>query len=242
VADTPTVAVLTAMTNELRPVVRLMALTPADAGGGTSHAGTIGRARVVAGITGIGTANATRVTEALLSSTEVDHVVMVGIAGGVDPSVPIGHVVVPDVVIDRASGREHRPVLLDGTSTNGRLMTGDDLLLDPAVLAGLRSQGVVALDMETAAVGAVCDAHGCPWSAFRSISDRPSDGLVDEAVAALARPDGSPDLPGVARYLLRRPWAIAKLARLGRDARTATFAAASAATAACGRQWAAPVD
>jgi adenosylhomocysteine nucleosidase len=92
---------------------------------------------------------------------------------------------------------------------------------------------VVALDMETAAIGAVCQERGCPWSVFRTISDRSSDGLVDDAVFRLARPDGSPKLPAVARLVARQPRRIPDLVRLGRDVRVATQSAAAAAIRAC---------
>jgi adenosylhomocysteine nucleosidase len=93
----------------------------------------------------------------------------------------------------------------------------------------------VALDMETAAIAAVCDERGVPWSVFRTISDRSGDGLADEAILGLAHPDGSPNLRAVARFVLRHPARIPHLVRLGRDAAAATKAAASAAATALER-------
>jgi len=93
------------------------------------------------------------------------------------------------------------------------------------------NDGVTALDMETAAVAAVCEARLVPWSVFRVISDMAGD--TDDSVLAMANPDGSANVPAVVRYLLPRPWRIFKLARLGRDAQAATNRAADAAIAAC---------
>jgi adenosylhomocysteine nucleosidase len=90
----------------------------------------------------------------------------------------------------------------------------------------------VAIDMETAAIAAVCDSRGCPWSAFRAISDRADDGTTDAAVLALTRPDGSPNLLALARFVLTQPRRIPQLVRLGHGARAATRAAAGAALAA----------
>jgi adenosylhomocysteine nucleosidase len=89
--------------------------------------------------------------------------------------------------------------------------------------------------METAAVAAVCEERGVPWSVFRTISDRASDGLADEAVFGLAHPDGSPDLRAVARFVVRDPTRIPRLIRLGRDMSIATKSAATAAAAAIER-------
>jgi hypothetical protein len=94
---------------------------------------------------------------------------------------------------------------------------------------------VVALDMETAAIAAVCDRRACPWSVIRAISDRVSDGLVDDEVLALAGPSGSARPVAVARFVARHPTRVRHLARLGRDLRTATHAAAAAAVDACRR-------
>ena len=52
----------------------------------------------------------------------------------------------------------------------------------------MAAQGVVAVDMETAAVAAVCEAAACPWSVFRGISDYAGEGLVDDAIFAMTRP------------------------------------------------------
>jgi hypothetical protein len=88
----------------------------------------------------------------------------------------------------------------------GRLVTSDRLVTGLDEAAELKQSGVVGLDMETAAIAAVCERRGCPWSVFRAISDRVSDGTTDPAVLALAGPDGRGDARAVARYLLARPW------------------------------------
>ena len=58
---------------------------------------------------------------------------------------------------------------------------------------------------------------------------------MDEAVFGLTRPDGSANLPAVARFLLTRPQRIPQLARLARGMRLATRAAAAAAVSAIAR-------
>lgn len=212
------VAYVTAMDLEMRPLTRLL---PADS---------------ATAVVGVGPVRARRATERLLASHRLDHVVVVGVAGGVDPALQIGDVVMPRLVVDRSSGREHAHDPIGGAPTNGTLLTCAEAIFDMTIIETLRAQGIVAVDMETAAVAEACEARGIGWSVFRGISDRPADGLVDERVAALARPDGSPDLGAVARYLARRPWAATTLARLGHDLKQATTAAARAAVQAVGRQ------
>ncbi len=193
---------------------------------------------MVAATTGMGSAGAAEAARRMLDEGDIDHVMVVGIAGGIDDRLAIGDVIRPGVVIDGASGAEYRPHPLgEGADPpdDGALHTSDELIVDPDRVAALRARGVIALDMETSAVAAVCEERGCPWSVVRAISDRSSDGMADEAVFGLAHPDGSPNLRAVARFVARHPRRVPRLVRLGRDAGIATNAAAAAAAAACRR-------
>lgn len=219
---------LAPMQPELAPLVRTLSLEP----DGDVYRGRAGDVDVVALLTNIGMANAAAATARILD-LGVDRVMVVGVAGGVDPEIEIGGVVVPEVVVDRAEDRTYRPSFVGDVVPRGTLSCGDDLIVDPAVLAAMAAAGVVAVDMETAAVAAVCEAAGRPWSVFRSISDRPAEGLVDDALFALTRPDGTADHDALARYLDEDPSRVAVLTRLAHDANLATEAAAAAAIAAC---------
>ncbi len=225
----PRVAFMAPMKPELRPLVEMVPLQRVEDSTTPSHRGSIGDVEVVAAMTGIGMQPARQVTEQLLDAVDVDHVIVVGIAGGVGPTVDIGDLVVPEVVVDGPSGTEYRPQQLGEVAPRGTIVSSDAFGYEPGVIAGFIEDGVVALDMETAAVASVCEARGCPWSAFRAISDRGDDDTVDKAVLELAGPDGSGNMSAVARYLLRRPWKIIHLARLAKGSNVATRAAATAA-------------
>jgi adenosylhomocysteine nucleosidase len=213
---------------ELRPLRRRLRLRKT----GLGYAGRIGDQSVIAVITGIGTALAHAATVRLLDAVDVEWVIVVGIAGAIDSQTPIGTLVLPQLVINGTDGSAHRPRPLRnglGNMAHGKLWTTDELLLDPAVHAELRAQGVVALDMETASVAKVCEDRGVPWSVVRAISDRAGDGSVDAEILGLSHPDGRPNFSAVARYLVRHPGALPRLARLGKGARLATEQAAETA-------------
>ena len=212
--------------------MRALSLGSARSGDGALLSGAVARVEVVAATTGIGTRAATRAAEHLMDATRVDHLVVVGIAGGIGASVDIGDLIVPDLVLDLATGVEHRPALLGDTASRGTLVTSDVLLVDANEAARLEERGAIAIDMETAAIAAVCERRRCPWSVFRAISDRADDGSTDAAVLGLAGPDGRPNLPALARFMLGKPWRVPQLARLARGMRLATSAAAAAAVSA----------
>jgi adenosylhomocysteine nucleosidase len=221
---------LAPMKPELRPLVQMLSLQRDDGAGPPVYRRTIDHTSVVATLTLIGTKAARKATERLLEDNVIDHVVVVGIAGGVPPITQLGDVLVPEVVIDAATGNEYRASPLGDTVANGRVRTSDDLGVG---VADMLAEGVAACDMETAAVAAVCEDKGVPWVAFRAISDLVG-GPVDESLLALANPDGTGNMWAAAKYLIPRPWKIPGIVRLARDSNAATKAAAAAAIDACG--------
>jgi nucleoside phosphorylase len=223
-ADGTRVALLAPMQIELAPIVAGLALEEIDG----VHRGQAGDVEVVAFLTNIGMAAGAAAAERALA-LGADHVVVVGVAGGVDPSIGIGDVFVPERVVDRAAGTEHRPTFISEHAPRGTLSCGDDLLLDDDVLAALVAEGVVALDMETAAVAAVCESAGVPWSVFRSPSDLAGEGLVDPGLFALTNADGTMDADALTSWIEADPSRVDVLARLANDASAAADAAAAAA-------------
>jgi adenosylhomocysteine nucleosidase len=214
-----------AMPMELRALRRRLRLRKSELG----YAGRIGDRPVIAVITGIGTALAHAATVRLLDGVEVERVIVVGIAGAIENQTPIGALVLPELVVSGADGSEHRPTPLRVGNAHGKLWTSDELLLDPALHADLRAAGVVALDMETAAIAKVCDEHDVPWSVVRAISDRAGDGSVDAEIVGLSHPDGRPNFSAVARYLVRHPDALPRLVHLAKGAKLAAARAAETA-------------
>jgi len=216
------------MQPELRPLAKAVSLERRQVGDRVVHEGRIGDDEIVATITTMGTDAARATTEFVLRELDVDHVALIGIAGGLGADVQIGDLLVPEVVVDYDTGQETHPSPLGGAEPKGRLMTSGELILDRDVLRRLAGDGAAAIDMETSAVGAVCESAGMPWSVFRGISDHIRDGLIDNSVSSLAKPDGSADIGAVLTFLVRRPWRIPRLAKLGRDMNTAAKAAANA--------------
>ena len=227
----PPIAFVCAMPMELRPLTKRLGLRRAELGGAPARTGTLDGRPVVAVVTGMGTRLADAGTRRLLDAVTPGQVVVVGITGAVDDETPIGHVVLPDLVIDHASGREHRHHVLGPGRGDGALWT-TDVITPASELPALRARGVVALDMETAAVALACEERGVPWAVFRAVSDRATDGSVDDEVFHLSHQDGTPDPRAVLRYLVRHPRRIPGLVRMAKGATLAAGRAADAAVAA----------
>jgi adenosylhomocysteine nucleosidase len=225
----PHLAFVCAMPMELVPLVDKLGLTERDVDGVIVHTGTLDDRPVVAVVTGMGTALARAGIERLLGSFVVDHVMVVGITGALENETPIGTLVRPEVVVHSGIGSEHHPHHLGETPAVGTMWTTDVLITDADVLAELRARGVVSLDMETAELARACEERGIPWSVFRAISDRASDGTVDEEVFRMSNQDGSPNHEAIAAYFEKYPEKAAQLAEMGANATHAAETAADAA-------------
>jgi nucleoside phosphorylase len=225
------------MRSELRPVLKALSARPTTVGDVAAHRGRAGPHEVVVGLIGVGPAAARAATERLLGAlgddgTAVAHVIVSGIAGGIAEDLEVGDTVLPERVTDLASGRSFLAAAVPGHANARTIATVGELILDPARLATLASDGIDVLDMETAAVAEVAEARHVPWSAVRVISDRPRDGLLDEGIMTMLRPDGSVDPLAAIKHIATHPSRLPKLVRLGRDAGAAAARAARTAVAA----------
>ncbi len=233
----PRVAFVCAMPMELAPLRRRLSLRKTEPGPPPLYEGTLDGRPVTAITTGMGPELARRGVDRLFEAADVGWVVVVGITGAVQEGMPVGTIVRPEEVVDGATGARFRPHPLGSGEHAGTMWTSDSLITDPARLGALSDQGVVSLDMETAAIGEACEARSVPWSVFRVISDRAHDGSVDEELFAMSNQDGSPNPRAVASYAVRHPNRLPRLARMGREVRGATHLAADCAVAAVREHW-----
>ena len=225
------VAVLAPMQPELKAIIASFGLKPAKGDPVFSHAGAAGDWSVVSLVIGMGPARAREATRTTLAAGPLDHVMVVGIAGGLDPGLPVGSLLVPSRVQLYPDGPEYRAHPIPPRQASGGLMTTDGLFDDDDIWRPILERGFGAVDMEAAGVAEVCEEAGVPWSVYRGISDRPDEHIVDQAVFSLSKPDGSADPLALAKYLARDPRRAKALAHLNRCMQEAAAAAADAAFA-----------
>jgi adenosylhomocysteine nucleosidase len=153
-----------------------------------------------------------------------------GIAGGLDPDLRPGDVVVATGVIAEGRRWPAHPVLADslaaslsGGGIDVRLadIAGVDApLLDSAAKAMARNAtGAAAVDMESHVASEFAARHGLMFAALRIVCD-PAESSMPAMVAKALRPDGGVDHYSLLADVLRRPRELATLTRLAGEART----------------------
>jgi nucleoside phosphorylase len=222
------VLVLAAMPRELRPLARKLRLRPASIGGLRGWR----RHDLVAVAVGVGPARAGAGAARALGAVLAQRVVVTGVAGGLDASLKVGDLIRPATVVDVGSGSVHTPGAREPGA--GVLATVDRVFVamggsGDATSAPQLPEGATAVDMETAAIAAVCEANGVPWDVVRAVSD--VAGTLTPEVAALLRPDGRANVVAAARVVLRDPRVLGSIVRLGLDTARATRAASGAVIA-----------
>ncbi|MFZ0666819.1 MAG: hypothetical protein WAM97_13785 [Acidimicrobiales bacterium] len=225
------VVVLAPMPLEMNAIVRAFGLAEQKDG---AFSGTVGLSTVTAVHVGMGP-EATRVAiwDMLGGEQAVDHVMIAGICGGLDPDLPVGTLINPEVIIDHSSGAGYRHTPPGSAQTAGKLVTTEAPTLDVELSKRFFEEGCLGVDMESSAVGEVCEAAGCPWSVYRCIGDRYFDGFLDQRVLWATNPDGSGNPEALEKLLSSEPDLARNLDRLARDTTVAARRAAESAVRGC---------
>ena len=173
-------------------------------------------------IGGGSTAGAARAVRQLIAAGATG-VVSFGLAGGLDPSLPAGTLIVADAVV--ADGRVWRTDAALSARFGG--MTGHRCLgLDRIVASSAEKQhlgretGAALIDMESGAVAAVATELGVPFAVLRAICDTADQTLPPAALVALDAA-GRIAPAALARSILSHPGQIAALLALARNAMAA---------------------
>jgi len=165
---------------------------------------------------------------ARLDPTGLRAVVSFGIAGGLDPSLDSGDVVVATAVIAE-SGAWKVPAgvvsaMVDRVRasgihvTHGPLVGVNEPVLLPSTKASIRREtDAIAVDMESHIGAAYAAANDLPFAAVRVISDPAVRALPPLAKQAL-KADGRIDFGAVLTGLARAPSELSTLIRAGGDA------------------------
>ncbi|MEO1090698.1 MAG: adenosylhopane nucleosidase [Pseudomonadota bacterium] len=181
--------------------------------------------------TGQGPAAAAAAAEELMA-LGVTRLASMGLAGGLAPELRPGSLIVPHTVVDDVGSIDVEVCGLAAHlgATSGVLRTVDRPVAGVAAKAGLAVDGVVAVDMESAAVARVAAVHGRSAGVVRVIADPaeralPSVAMVATDAAGRLRP------LAIAGALFGRPAEWPLLLQTAADARAARAGLRDAALA-----------
>ena len=145
-------------------------------------------------LSGIGLSAAAAAAQALVDAG-VSALMTFGMAGGLDPELQSGSVVIPCELLSGegsrfAANRAWREQVAAAVSplcavTAGNLLSSSHAIETPAdKAAAFRATGAAAVDMESAAVAEIAAKHHLPFIAVRVIVDTAADVLPRAVVAA----------------------------------------------------------
>jgi adenosylhomocysteine nucleosidase len=175
--------------------------------------GNCGPQEVAVAHSGVGTAAAGKIARAVLAAHQPQLVICTGFAGGLDPRLKVGDLVVATNHSSSMLVEESRSLLPAG-SICGVLTTRQSA----AESAGEKQRiatctGAAAVDMETEAIADVCAAAAVPLLAVRAISDAAADPLPVPLERCYDLQRQRPRPLVLVSYLLRNPQRAAPFVR-----------------------------
>jgi adenosylhomocysteine nucleosidase len=146
-----------------------------------------------------------------------------GLAGGLDPALQPGALIVPSVVI--ASDEHHAtdPALsrMLGGTTQHHMLGADAIVASTDEKRRLRDRtGAAAVELESGAVARVATLRGIPFAVLRAICD-PVDGTLPPAAVAALDARGAICIWRVLTSIAAHPWQLPALFSLAADAAAA---------------------
>ena len=186
--------------------------------GGAFHVGTFAGKPVAWVVSGMGIGPASRAATMLLEGHRPSLLVSAGFAGGLDPSLPRGSLVLPARGLRGASPPcDFLPLsgTIRGAVSCDAIVTVDAVVATRAGKRDLReTTGAAVVDMETHGVASVASAAGVPCLSVRVVSDAADDELPAD-VARLVIPQSPLRRAGAALAAIgRQPATAATLWRL----------------------------
>ena len=164
---------------------------------------------------------------ATLDSSTFRGVISFGVAGGLDPSLKSGDVVVATEVMAGdtrflAGLALNQEMIASAALKRRRVVRGglagvEQVVAAQACKAALRSEtGAAAVDMESHIAAAYAAKAGLPFAALRVISD-PASRALPALVMSAIKPNGGIDLRKVLRGVARNPTTLRALVSTGID-------------------------
>ena len=238
----PHVLLLAALRDELEPTVSALQLQWSTGGGAAK--GEFEGIPTTAAATGMGAARVTAAASKLVDTEGPSAILLLGLAGGLDPGLKAAEVRRIVRILDEHGGayalqcgtvpqrqEVDEPAAADTQHDDGAAAT---LLSVDTVISSVEQKaelfgryGAAMVDMESAALARLALQRGLPLTVLRAVSD-PADQVLPPQAVTWVREDGSIDTRAAMMFLATHPWMAGKLMSLRRHAQAAAQALAGA--------------
>jgi adenosylhomocysteine nucleosidase len=179
--------------------------------------GKIGNREVTIVHTGVGAESCNERLETLLHKARPDFVVAAGFAGAVSERLHLGELILAENFSDPTLLSLAREILRDRNVQSVKLFTSPSIINSMSERNEIaRKSDAAAVDMETGAIVAICNAHQMPLLSVRGISDTPRDPLPAPPDVLFDIEDQRTNYGRLFAYILREPASALRLWRFGR--------------------------
>ena len=207
-------------------VDRLKGVIRTDGHGFVAREGGLDGKRLVLLESGTGMKRAAEGTRALIAGHRPQWVISAGFAGGLDPQLALGALVLPDRIVSPAGHELEIDVAYHASESEkqpqvhvGRLLTTDRIIREAAEKRALGERHqAIAVDMESAAVAKVCQDEKVRLLAVRIISDPVDRDLPPEIANLVRQRTTAGRLGAAAGAIFRRPSSVKDMWQLKEDA------------------------
>lgn len=243
------IAVIAAMSSELTVLrKKTNSILKREIEGSRFFLGGAGGQQVILVQSGVGYRKAERATSLLLESYSPDLIISAGYTGALQPHLGAAEIVIAQEVyqadLEKKEGNEpgqtiRLSVRIEDNIVSlarqlaketgfryhgGSLMTSAKVVPDPASKRLLgQEHSLVAVDMETAAVGRVAENSGIPFLSIRSVLD-PLDLKINLPWEHFIDKRGEVKFGYKVVYILEKPWVAWRFMRIYRNMRLASAA------------------
>jgi adenosylhomocysteine nucleosidase len=167
--DTVQLAIIAALEREIQPLVRNWQRTQVVHDGRSFTCYRHEELLVLAG--GIGCEAAKRAARAMVARHRPRMLVSAGFAGALILSLKVGSVIVPNVIVDGATGAEYRCNLGEGVLGGGILVSAGQVAGSASKTELVKRFHALAVDMEAAGVAEVAREEQIGFRCVKAISD-----------------------------------------------------------------------
>ena len=168
--------------------------------------------------TGVGATVCRERIQQFLAEGDFRYLISSGFAGGTDDRLRVGDLLIAENFSDQHFLAQVKSLPIKNTVHVGRLISADCVIESASErLAFSKSNGAIAVDMETEIIANACTARGLPMLSIRAISDTANEPFPAPPAVLfdLARQKTNPQR--LALYLTKNPGRIVALVRFAKQ-------------------------